>query len=39
MTKPRTSCSNVDLLRAFCYDAIELDIEEEDQNPTKEENI
>jgi hypothetical protein len=25
MTKPRTSCSNVDLLRAFCYDAIEFD--------------
>mmetsp|Transcript_14260 Transcript_14260/g.25890 ORF Transcript_14260/g.25890 Transcript_14260/m.25890 type:complete len:483 (+) Transcript_14260:50-1498(+) len=37
--KPRTiTCCNVDLLRAFCYDAIELDAEKDDNNPTKDDD-
>eukprot|EP00978_Attheya_sp_CCMP212_P016661 scaffold43898_cov31-Attheya_sp.AAC.1 len=37
--KPRTTCCcNVDLLRAFCYDAVELDAEDDDDNPTKDDD-
>eukprot|EP00978_Attheya_sp_CCMP212_P036313 scaffold163707_cov49-Attheya_sp.AAC.1 len=35
--KPRTTCCNVDLLRAFCYDAVELE-EDDGNNPTKDDD-